>query len=116
MIENVEPEVSCGRFPIKRVVTDTIVVEADVFGDGHDEVRARLLWKQDPEPGWKTVEMQSLGNDRWRGKFPVTQVGCYRYTIAGEEDHFGTWQHDLKKTPRRRSGSEGALPFRSDPA
>ncbi len=43
VIQNVEPELDCGRFPIKRIVDDTVSVQADVFGDGHDEVRARLL-------------------------------------------------------------------------
>ena len=111
VIENVEPEVSCGRFPIKRIVDDKVAVEADVLGDGHDEVRARLLWKRDGERNWKTVEMRSLGNDRWRGEFPVTQMGRYRYTIAGEEDHFGTWQHDLKK--RSDAGQELKIPLAS---
>ena len=39
VIENVEPQLNCGRFPIKRIVDDLVSVEADVFGDGHDEVR-----------------------------------------------------------------------------
>jgi starch synthase (maltosyl-transferring) len=97
VIENIEPEVNCGRFPIKRIVNDIVSVEADVFGDGHDEVRARILWKQEGDRAWKTMDMRPLGNDRWQGEFPVQQVGRYRYTIAGEVDHFGTWRHDLKK-------------------
>ena len=111
VIDNVAPEVSCGRFPIKRVIGDLVTVEADVFGDGHDEVRARLLWKRDGDRAWKSVEMQPLGNDRWRGNFPVTEAGRYRYTLAGEEDHFGTWQHDLKK--RQEAQQDLKLPFAS---
>ena len=45
VIENVEPELDCGRFLIKRIVGETVRVEADVFADGHDHVRARLLWE-----------------------------------------------------------------------
>jgi starch synthase (maltosyl-transferring) len=111
VIDNVEPEVSCGRFPIKRVIGDMVVVDADVFGDGHDEVRARLLWKRDGDRAWKSVEMQPLGNDRWRGNFPVTEAGRYRYTLAGEEDYFGTWQHDLQK--RQAAQQDLKLPFAS---
>ena len=51
VIENVEPELNCGRFPIKRIVDDTVSVEADVFGDGHDQVWARLFWKQEGASG-----------------------------------------------------------------
>src|ERR1700728_3456130 len=97
VIENVEPQVNCGLFPIKRIVNDLVSVEADVFGDGHDHVRARLMWKQEGENKWQSTEMLPLGNDRWRGEFPVTKVGRYRYTVVGEIDHFETWQSDLKK-------------------
>ena len=109
VIENVEPQVNCGLFPIKRIVNDLVSVEADVFGDGHDHVRARLLWKKDGENAWQTVEMLALGNDRWRGEFPVSQVGNYRYTLVGEVDHFETWQSDLKK--RVEAKQDLAVPF-----
>ena len=36
VIERVSPQIDCGRFPVKRVVGETVVVEADVFADGHD--------------------------------------------------------------------------------
>ncbi len=109
VIENVEPQVSCGRFPIKRIVNDRVAIEADVFGDGHDHARARLLWKQEGAETWQTTAMRSLGNDRWRGEFPVTEVGRYRYTIVAEVDHFGTWRSDLKK--RIAAQQDLALPF-----
>jgi starch synthase (maltosyl-transferring) len=97
VIQNVEPELDCGRFPIKRIADDTVSVQADVFGDGHDEVRARLLWKQEGKSDWQSTDMRPLGNDRWQGEFPVGQAGRCRYTIVGEVDHFGTWRSDLKK-------------------
>ncbi|HTZ59525.1 MAG TPA: alpha-1,4-glucan--maltose-1-phosphate maltosyltransferase [Acidobacteriaceae bacterium] len=109
VIENVEPQINCGVFPIKRIVNDFVVVEADVFGDGHDHVRARLLWKRDGESSWQTAEMIALGNDRWRGQFPVTYVGRYRYTLVGEVDHFETWQSDLKKRAEAQQDLEVAF-------
>src|ERR1700761_8175959 len=108
-IEKVEPQINCGAFLIKRIVNDIVQVEADVFGDGHDHVRARLLWKLEDADEWDSVEMVSLGNDRWRGEFPVTQVGRYRYTLIGEVDHFETWQSDLKK--RVDAGQDLAVPL-----
>jgi starch synthase (maltosyl-transferring) len=109
VIENVEPQINCGLFPIKRIANDLVAVEADVFGDGHDHVRARLLWKPEGASGWSSIEMVSLGNDRWRGEFPVTQVGRYRYTLVGEVDHFETWQSELKK--RADAGQDLAVPL-----
>ncbi|HEY3209042.1 MAG TPA: alpha-1,4-glucan--maltose-1-phosphate maltosyltransferase [Actinomycetota bacterium] len=96
VIEGVRPEIDCGRFPIKRVAGETVVVEADIFTDGHDALAAFLrYWQEDA--GWAEVRMQPLANDRWRGEFPVTKTGHYRYTIRAWIDRFATWQRDLAK-------------------
>jgi starch synthase (maltosyl-transferring) len=110
-IENLEPELSCGRFSIKRIVGETVEVEADVFADGHDEVEARLLWRQDGDTEWRTSRMTFLGNDRWRGRFSVTHIGRYFYTVAGAIDRFGTWRHDLEK--RIAAGQDLTIPMQT---
>jgi starch synthase (maltosyl-transferring) len=96
VIEGVKPEIDCGRFPIKRVLGETVTVEADIFTDGHDMLAAVLrYWREGAD--WTEVPMQPLVNDRWRGEFPVTDMGRYRYTIRAWVDRFGTWQRDLAK-------------------
>ena len=97
VVEGLAPEVDSGRFPIKRIVGDLVSVEADVFADGHDHVIARLLFKREGDAKWGSVYMTALGNDRWRGEFPVTELGRYVYTVAGAIDKFETWQSDLVK-------------------
>jgi starch synthase (maltosyl-transferring) len=97
VIESVEPEIDVGRYPIKRIVGDSVEVEVDVFADGHDHVAARLLFRSEETSTWTIVPMRPVGNDRWRGEFPVTKVGEYLYTIAGWIDHFDTWRSDLEK-------------------
>jgi starch synthase (maltosyl-transferring) len=97
VIERVTPEIDCGRFPIKRIVGDVVVVEADVFADGHDEIAARLLYLAAGDGAWKSVSMQPLGNDRWRASFQITKIGNYTYTIAASVDRFRTWRRDMRK-------------------
>lgn len=97
VVESVEPEIDAGRFAIKRIVGDTVQVEADVFADGHDHVASRLLFRFHELPGWTAVPMQPLGNDRWRAEFSVARVGEYLYTVSGTIDHFDTWRSDLEK-------------------
>jgi starch synthase (maltosyl-transferring) len=109
VIENVQPQINCGLFPIKRTIGGLVSIQADVFGDGHDHVRARLLWKEEGASSWESMEMLPLGNDRWQGEFPVDKIGRYRYTLVGEIDHFETWQSDLKK--RLEAGQDLAVPF-----
>jgi len=96
VIEGVHPEIDCGRFPIKRVVGETVTVEADIFADGHDLLNCRLLYRS-IEGEWTEVPFEALGNDRWRAEFPVSQLGEYRYTIEGWVDHVATWNADLQK-------------------
>ncbi|MQS10556.1 DUF3416 domain-containing protein, partial [Streptomyces sp. IF17] len=68
-IEQVQPSVEDGRFAVKRLVGDDIVVEADVLMDGHDKLAVQLLWRAQDEDSWQHVPMVALGNDRWRGAF-----------------------------------------------
>ena len=46
IVEGVTPQVDEGRYPAKRTVGETVVVEADVYADGHDEITALLLWRK----------------------------------------------------------------------
>ncbi len=50
VIENLEPLIDGGRYPIKRVVGEDVVVEADIFKDGHDIVAAALKWRAPAKP------------------------------------------------------------------
>ena len=96
VIERVFPEIDCGRFAIKRVVGETVSVEADVFADGHDKVACQVLYWQDKEE-LKSSPMTPLGNDRWRGEFSVEMLGRCHYTVQGWIDRFQTWRDDLEK-------------------
>ncbi len=37
VIEEVQPQVDCGRYPAKRTLGDTVTVTAAIFADGHDQ-------------------------------------------------------------------------------
>ncbi|MBV8803558.1 MAG: alpha-1,4-glucan--maltose-1-phosphate maltosyltransferase [Sinobacteraceae bacterium] len=97
VIENITPRVDCGRFPIKRSIGEKVVVEADVFTDGHDAVTAMLMYRHDSKTEWNKVPMKPLGNDRFRASFTVQQLGSYLYTVSAWVDHLESWRHGLLK-------------------
>ncbi|MGA1791674.1 MAG: alpha-1,4-glucan--maltose-1-phosphate maltosyltransferase [bacterium] len=97
VIERVTPEIDGGRFPIKRVAGEKVVVRADVFADGHDEVAALLIYRKAGTEAWQEKPMKLLGNDTWEGAFSVQEPGLYEYSVGGYIDRFKTWQKDLKK-------------------
>jgi starch synthase (maltosyl-transferring) len=100
IIEGISPAVDEGRFAAKRVAGDTVVVEADIFADGHDQISAVVWHRHDGEKKWREVRMIPLPNDRWRAEFPVESLGFHRFTIEAWIDHFLTWRRDVAKRNR----------------
>src|SRR5215471_1268010 len=96
VIESVRPQVDGGRFAIKRIVGDEVVVEADIFADGHEMLTCRLQYRHSEE-NWRELPITELGNDRWRASFAVEMLGVYQYRVVGWVDRFHTWRADLKK-------------------
>ena len=113
ILEAMTPEIDCGRFPIKRTVGETVVVEVDAFTDGHDALTVRLLWREEGagaeaatggETAWNETPMQPLVNDRWRGSLTPARLGRLVYTVEAWVDHFKSWRRDLAK--RVEAGQE----------
>jgi len=96
-IEGVHPQVDGGRFPVKRVLGGDLEVEAFVFVDGHDAVRAALQVRASGEEAWTDLPMERFGHDRYRGRFTPGEVGRFAYRVFAWPDRFGTWLHGLRK-------------------
>ncbi len=97
VIEGVTPQVNCGAFPVKRVLGERVVVHANIFSDGHDQVRAELLHKFNGAAKWTITEMVHLVNDEWEAAFQVRKLGTYAFTVRAWVDHFETWRRDIRK-------------------
>ncbi|MFP5407202.1 MAG: maltotransferase domain-containing protein, partial [Gammaproteobacteria bacterium] len=97
IIDRVIPEIDSGRFAVKRVVGDTMNVEAHVFTDGHDVPRAMLRWRPEASPDWLEVPMRPRGNDLWCASFQPPAPGRYRYTVVAWVDGFESWHHELER-------------------
>ena len=97
VVEGVEPQVDCGRFPIKRTIGEEVRVQADVFADGHDELAAVLRYRRAGDQAWREAPMALVENDRWQGSFIVDALGRYEYTVDAWVDRFASWRRDLSK-------------------
>ncbi|HEX6119062.1 MAG TPA: maltotransferase domain-containing protein [Dongiaceae bacterium] len=96
-IERVYPELDGGRFPVKRIVGNMLEVWADILGDGHDKLQARIKYRTIADAEWSEAPMEFFDNDRWVGRFPLTANTEYIYTIEAWRDLFGSWRSDLVK-------------------
>ncbi len=97
IIRRITPSLDNARYAIKRAVGEEIVVEADIFKEGHDEVTALLKWRQAGAATWRETPMKPLLNDRWTGSLCVTAPGAWEFTIEAWGDVFFSWQHELEK-------------------
>ncbi|HEY5791682.1 MAG TPA: maltotransferase domain-containing protein, partial [Chthoniobacterales bacterium] len=97
VIERPSPQLDGGRYPIKRIAGQDLRIEADIFKDGHDVVRALAKWRRVGETKWHATEMQPLINDRWEGVLPLAEMGLYEYTIEAWGDSFESWRQEFIK-------------------
>jgi starch synthase (maltosyl-transferring) len=97
VIENVQPLLDGGRYPIKRIVGEDLVVEADIFKDGHDVVAAVLKWRVLGKPSWRETPMIFVDNDRWRGVCTLYDEDLHEYTVEAWTDTFRSWQQEFIK-------------------
>ncbi|TCV76315.1 maltotransferase domain-containing protein [Neorhizobium sp. S3-V5DH] len=101
-IEKITPCVDEGRFVVKRVVGETVKVEADIFGDGHDPLSAALLWRAADDTAWQQVPMQLILNDRWQAEFPLKRVGRHEFAIEGWRNPFAIFRYEFTKKHEAR--------------
>ena len=97
VVEGVRPEIDCGAFPVKRIIGDSVIVQADIFTDGHDSVAGEILYRYEREEAWQRSPMRLAGTDRWQGSFLASKLGKYQYTVEGWIDRFGTWRNAMIK-------------------
>ena len=105
-IESVYPELDGGRYPVKRVLGDEFEVQADVFRDGHDKLRAVVKFALAGEE-WREAPLVLFDNDRWVGHFRLDRLGLWRYTIEAWTDQFESWRDEFEK--KRQAGQNVEL-------
>ena len=96
-IEAVAPEIDGGRFAAKAVAGEPVIVEADIFSDGHDKIDAALLWRRADEADWREAPMAFFENDRWRGMFVPEVNAPHVYTLIAWRDGFESWRDEVSK-------------------
>jgi len=97
VITQVSPAVENGKYPVKAVVNEDIILSADVFGDGHDEVKASVFIQNTKTGEVIVLPMALEFNDHWIATYTFKDTGMYEFWIKGWEDHYGTWKKGLQK-------------------
>lgn len=97
IIEALSPEIDGGLYAAKAVAGDTVTVEADIYKDGHDVIKAQVLHRVLGSKAWKASSMMPTSNDRWQGSFVPKENARYEYTVTAWVDPIATWMRDTEK-------------------
>ncbi|MBR8405367.1 maltotransferase domain-containing protein [Burkholderia cenocepacia] len=109
-IERVEPSVDGGRFAIKRVIGEPLVVSASIFTDGHAHLAAVLQWRGDGDDTWREVPFEAEPNDRWHARVMLDQLGRHEFRVVAWRDDWASLVTDIAK--KRAAGQDVTLEVR----
>jgi starch synthase (maltosyl-transferring) len=97
VIEDVYPDLDCGRYAVKREVGDVIEIFADIFKEGHDAIAAAVRYRHEDDAEWREAPMRFVDNDRWGGSFTPDRIGRWHFRVIAWTDMFASWLSDLTK-------------------
>ncbi len=97
VIDHITPQLEGGRYAVKRISGQDLVVEADILKEGHDLVTAVLKWRPKGDAAWRETPMTLGLNDRWTGTLSVGRIGAWEYTVEAWGDTFRSWQDEVRK-------------------
>jgi starch synthase (maltosyl-transferring) len=96
-IQEVSPQVDCGRYPVKRAAGDRVEVTARIFRDGHETLGAVVRHRRPDATRWTETPLEPLGNDVWAGSFEVDRPGLWSFRIEAWVDRVASFQEELRR-------------------
>ncbi len=96
-IQEVEPQVDCGRWAVKRTVGERVEVSARIFRDGHETLGAAVRCRPPGATRWTERAMQPQGNDLWTGEFEVDAPGRWCFRVEAWVDRIASFQTELQR-------------------
>ena len=116
-IQHVQPQVDCGRFPVKACLGDTVTVSATIFRDGHDKLEGVVRFRPVGTRRWREAPLDPRGNDHFESSIAPDALGPWEFRIHAWVDPYASWldEHDRKdaagQDDLRSELSEGRVLF-----
>jgi starch synthase (maltosyl-transferring) len=109
-IQDVLPQVDCGRYPAKTTLGDPVRISATIFRDGHDVLRATVRYRPAGTRRWRESPLEPVGNDRWEGELTPDALGRLELRVHAWVDPYATWLDELgRKVAAGQSDLRGEL-------
>jgi starch synthase (maltosyl-transferring) len=104
LIQDVRPQVDCGRYAVKRIVGEPVAVSATIIRDGHEVLGAAVRYKAPGAARWKETLLHPVGNDRFEGSFEPQASGRWSFRIEAWVDRIASYQWEVRR--KVESGQE----------
>ena len=97
-IQDVQPQVDCGRYPVKACVGDEVPVTATIFRDGHDTISGVARYRPKGTRRWREAVLEPKGNDRYEAVVVPDAIGSWELRVQAWVDPFASWldEYDRK--------------------
>lgn len=98
-VTGVTPVLQGGAYPVKAVVHERLLIQANVFREGHDAVNASVILTA-PGGTQRRIDMtqvEPLGLDIWQAHVRMAAEGDWTYRVEGWSDPWGTWTYNATK-------------------
>jgi starch synthase (maltosyl-transferring) len=97
LIQDVRPQVDCGRYAVKAVVGDRIDVSATIIRDGHEVLGAAVRFRKPGATRWQETLLHPVGNDRYEGELEPSACGRWEYRIEAWVDRVASYQWEVRR-------------------
>jgi len=97
-IQDVQPTVDCGRYPVKVCLGDNVKISATIFRDGHARICGIVRFRPTGARRWRETMLEAKGNDCFEATIVPDALGPWELRIQAWIDPYATWldEHDRK--------------------
>jgi starch synthase (maltosyl-transferring) len=97
VIDRITPAPDNGRFAARCCQGRPQTVEAVILCDGHEILKADLLFRHEGAPEWERLPMRNMGNDIYRASMTPDKPGTWFYTVEAAIDRYESWRAGFLK-------------------
>jgi starch synthase (maltosyl-transferring) len=97
LIQDVRPQLDCGRYAVKAVAGDRVDVSATITRDGHEVLGAAVRFKPPGATRWRESLLERVGNDRYEGGFDADAPGRWLIRIEAWHDRVASYRWEVKR-------------------
>ena len=96
-IQDVRPQVDCGRYAAKACAGDRVAFSARIFRDGHEVLGAAVRLRGPAQRRWQEVPLEPIGNDFWTVRCPSTRSAAGAFQVSAWVDRFASWRREVSR-------------------